>query len=91
MFIEKGPTDCWPWQLNPDDAPNKGALMACRNQKCCNPRHVVSRETFTQEEIKDAVLEIDEKEQLKAILDAHEIEYRKNASLESLQELVNGI
>jgi len=44
MFIEQGPTDCWIWQANPDDAPNRGALMACRNELCCNPRHFVEKQ-----------------------------------------------
>lgn len=43
MFIERGKTDCWLWQSDPDDAPNKDALMACRNPLCCNPRHIVEK------------------------------------------------
>jgi hypothetical protein len=42
-FIEKGPTDCWPWQGDPDEAPSKEHKMACDNSLCCNPRHIVAQ------------------------------------------------
>jgi hypothetical protein len=42
-FIERGPSDCWPWQDNPEAAPNKANKMACNNPICCNPRHVVGK------------------------------------------------
>lgn len=42
-WIEKGPTDCWPWIGSADEAPNKNNKMACDNQLCCNQRHVVKQ------------------------------------------------
>ena len=49
-YIERGPTDCWTWLGDPDEAPNKDARMACMNPLCCNPRHVVEQvEVITQD------------------------------------------
>ena len=47
-FIKRGQTDCWPWQKNPEDAPNKNAKMACNNPMCNNPRHI-TKETDHKE------------------------------------------
>lgn len=83
-YHKKGKTDCWPWLRDPAKAPNKGALMACRNDQCMNPRHIVkSAEEYQAEREPDA-----EKDQLKAKLDAAEIPYRANASLDALQALI---
>lgn len=47
-YIERGKSDCWPWQYDPEEAPNKDVLMACRNPMCCNPRHI-SKAAVTDE------------------------------------------
>jgi hypothetical protein len=49
-YMEKGPTDCWPWNGTPEDAPFTNNKMACRNPVCCNPRHIVSALVEEQKE-----------------------------------------
>jgi len=39
-FVKRGPSDCWDWCRNMEDAPYLHKRMACGNPRCCNPAHV---------------------------------------------------
>ena len=88
-FIERGKTDCWPFMGATDDAPNAGNKMACDNPKCCNPRHVVHVEESESDGVdraEDFVDNIDV-DQIKDYLNKRQVQYRSNASIESLKQL----
>lgn len=40
-FIRKGEHDCWPWKGGAENAPSTGMDMACLNNACANPRHIL--------------------------------------------------
>lgn len=96
-YIERGPTDCWLWQKDPKEAPNKSALMACRNPLCCNPRHVVKIEKGVPNVIwlVHAGIEEGDKDALEAYARDHldiELDKRKKfgSLLETVQKAENG-